>query len=608
MERKKLAPGEVLRERYRIKSVLGEGAYGVVYLAEDLTEQGSRWAIKEIEEGALSDEERREARELFTRETDMLRSLHHDGVPMVIDSFAIVHHHYLVMEYIEGETLEERICHGPSRQEVLTWGIKICDILDYLHHLEPAPIIFRDLKPSNIMVTSRGRVVLIDFGIARVFNPQKNMDTFVIGTPGFSPPEQYGAGQSDERSDIYSLCATLYYLLCGENLVMFGFAIPPLSKFDPDSPEGLDVLLAKGLDHDPQKRYGDVATLRKELQKVLSGDRNVPLPPLVPPESCVEKSVTSGREGTLPSMFWLWLSLFFWFTLFCFTAGTAVSFVLSYLLFCNFFLIPLYAVAGFFHPPTRKACDFNLIMSIILAVVLWLLFPGFARLRADSQLAECHGGLNSLGAALEMYSTDHKRLYPPSLGELTPDYQKALPSCPLHMQEVDEKILLSGPWGKKGEYFGYCYERNSWSDNYTLWCNAGYHQKFYGSPGFPQYNADLGLISSEKSLPGREDKGSPYSRENLDFCMSTLSSLSKALESYAREHEGSYPVSLIQLAPRYYEGVPRCPASSYKRDNYIYQVEDGGKKCHIWCGHGIHRAASGRKVTPRFDSNRGLSE
>jgi len=274
------SPGEILRGRYRIEGVIGSGAYGMVYRAADMSAGGSVRAIKEIWEANLDDDERRVALDLFRKEVTILGGLNHPGIPGILEFFSENNHHYIVMEFIDGKTMEDTV--GEKKPEPATavaWGTSICEILEYLHSMKPAPIIFRDLKPSNIMIMQSGRVMMIDFGIARFFNPMKDRDTSVLGTPGFAAPEQYGRSQSDARSDIYSLGATLFNSISGRDPANFGFFIPPLSRFAPGVSPELERVVARCLNRDPAQRYGSAAEVRKELQECpeSTGAGNAPL-------------------------------------------------------------------------------------------------------------------------------------------------------------------------------------------------------------------------------------------------------------------------------------------------------------------------------------------
>ncbi len=207
----------IIAGKYKIIEALGNGSYGTVYLVNEVKNPGVHWALKELVETRIPADERDHALNLFRREAEILAKLNHPGLPSIKDFFSIKERHYLIMEFIRGKNLEEA---RESKidpfeyKEIIDWAIQLALIIDYLHKQNPEPIVFRDLKPSNIMLSLlQNRIMLVDFGIARYFNPEKLKDTQYLGTLGFSPPEQYGRGQSDQRSDIYSYGATLYYLL-----------------------------------------------------------------------------------------------------------------------------------------------------------------------------------------------------------------------------------------------------------------------------------------------------------------------------------------------------------------------------------------------------------
>ncbi len=232
-----LPPEMLLRERYLIVEKLGQGGMAAVYKVKDTTvKRGEALrAIKEMSQGALKESEREQAIENFHTEAEMLKSLDHKNLPKFYDQFQDEDRYYLVMEYIDGETLEDRLEREnkplPER-DVLGWAEQICSVLTYLHERRP-PIIFRDLKPGNIMVTKQGQVKLIDFGIARIFRSDKAHDTQVLGTPGYAPPEQYGKGQTDPRSDVYALGVTLHQLLTNYDPSSTPFSLPPISSLNP---------------------------------------------------------------------------------------------------------------------------------------------------------------------------------------------------------------------------------------------------------------------------------------------------------------------------------------------------------------------------------------
>ncbi|MBM4026034.1 MAG: hypothetical protein FJ280_11610 [Planctomycetes bacterium] len=210
-----LTRGAMLQNRYRVIRQLGGGGQAIVYLAEDLN-LGVQRAVKELlPDPAVTPQERQAAYDQFRVEARILASLNHPNLARVWDHFQVGDNAYLVMDYIDGQTLQEVLDQTPGflpEAAVLRWAGQLCDVLDYLHR-QPLPIIFRDLKPSNVMLDRSDTVKLIDFGIARHFKGGKAADTVNMGTPGYAPLEQHGRGQTDARSDIYALGATLYHLL-----------------------------------------------------------------------------------------------------------------------------------------------------------------------------------------------------------------------------------------------------------------------------------------------------------------------------------------------------------------------------------------------------------
>ena len=227
-----LKAGSLLANRYRIIERIGEGGFGSVYKAHDTKHRHRPVAIKEIDLAVLSPRQIIEATDTYNREVTILSHLRHRNLPHVYDHFTDPSHWYLVSQYIEGETLEEYLQHAADGhltvEEVSTIGIQLTNVLHYLHSHYP-PIIFRDVKPANIMRTRRGRIYLIDFGIARHFNSEKRRDTGPFGSPGYAAPEQYGRAQSTEQTDIYGLGATLHTLLTGREPFSDDPATPPTS-------------------------------------------------------------------------------------------------------------------------------------------------------------------------------------------------------------------------------------------------------------------------------------------------------------------------------------------------------------------------------------------
>src|SRR5260370_27374655 len=213
-----LRPGTLFTQRYRILDKAGEGGFGVTYKAEDLDHHRWSVAIKQITLSLLTPQQMIEATDTFNREVGYLSQLKHDNIPRIYDYFTDPDHWYIVMDYIAGETLEDMLKKARrgrlSTQKVFDIGIALCDVLGYLHAQRP-PIVFRDVKPANIMLTKKGRIYLIDFGIARQYAPGQTRDTAPLGSPAYAAPEQYGRAQTSAHTDIYGLGATLPTMLTG---------------------------------------------------------------------------------------------------------------------------------------------------------------------------------------------------------------------------------------------------------------------------------------------------------------------------------------------------------------------------------------------------------
>src|SRR6266446_4767261 len=266
-----LAQQHLLKQRYRILSQVGKGGFGAVYQAADLQFGNRLVAIKEMSQSSLSPQELLEATEAFKREALLLAGLTHPHLPRIYEQFPDAGRWYLVMDFIEGWTLEEQLSRANGGclplEHVLAIGIQLCTVLDYLHTRQP-PIIFRDLKPANVMLTSQDHVYLIDFGIARHFKPGQAKDTIAFGSPGYAAPEQYGRVQTTARSDIYSLGATLHQMLTGDDPSHTPFHFAPLQH--PTAPAGLKTLLMQMVEMDASKRPESLAIVKQELQRALA--------------------------------------------------------------------------------------------------------------------------------------------------------------------------------------------------------------------------------------------------------------------------------------------------------------------------------------------------
>lgn len=291
-----LQPNTILRGRYRIEGQLGKGGMGTVYLAFDQA-LNIRVAVKENLN--LSPQSERQ----FRREAELLASLRHPNLPRVTDHFILEEQQYLVMDYIGGEDLQSRgESQQPTLSEVISWADSVCDALAYLHSRKP-PVIHRDIKPANIKLQPDGTIMLVDFGIAKEFD-QAVTTTGARGlTPGFSPPEQYGAQRTDARSDQFSLGATLYALLTGkrptdsiERTIKRKELTPP-SALNPAIPEHIDAALKRALALDKDARFPDIQTFKKALHGKIAPETILEEAGLLASGEPIAATVLEGAPG-----------------------------------------------------------------------------------------------------------------------------------------------------------------------------------------------------------------------------------------------------------------------------------------------------------------------
>ena len=260
-----LKVGDLIDGKYKILNEIGRGGMSTVYLA--INEKANKpWAVKEVRKNGISNREL--VKQSLMVEINLLKKLKHKGLPSIVDIIDQQDNYLIVMDYIEGITLENIMQEeGVQPQEkVVDWAIQLCDVLQYLHTRKPA-IIYRDMKPSNIMLRSDGSVVLIDFGTAREFKERHVEDTTCLGTQGYAAPEQFGGmGQTDERTDIYSLGATMYRLVTRHNPSEPPYEMYPITHWNPRLSTGLEGIIAKCTSKDPKSRYQSVQEVRYALE------------------------------------------------------------------------------------------------------------------------------------------------------------------------------------------------------------------------------------------------------------------------------------------------------------------------------------------------------
>src|SRR5580700_4950135 len=291
-----IAPNTIVGGRYRVTKPLGGGGMKLVYLAEDMRLASRPCALAEMVDSFTDPTMQQQAVTAFQREADMLAQLSNEHIPRVFDRFSEQNHHYLVMEYVDGTTLEDVLKTSGGKlgeASMIDIALQVLDTLQYLHNLAP-PVVYRDLKPSNVMLGRNGQVKLIDFGIARFFLPQSNAT--MIGTQGYAPPEQY-RGRAEARSDLYALGATMHHALSGRDPAAEPpFSFPPLRKLCPDLDPSLAALVDQALAYDVVNRMRDATEFRHRLIDL----QNAANEPAKPAATAGSATPTASRSAARP--------------------------------------------------------------------------------------------------------------------------------------------------------------------------------------------------------------------------------------------------------------------------------------------------------------------
>lgn len=255
--------GTVIDGKYEVLREIGRGGMSVVYLAMD-THLNKQWAVKEIRKKGSGKNDEIVVNSLLA-EANMMKRLDHPSLPRIVDIIDNGVTIYVVMDYIEGESLDKILNEygAQSEERVIGWAKQLCDALGYLHSQKP-PIIYRDMKPANVMLKPEGNIKIIDFGIAREYKEQNLADTTVLGTKGYAPPEQY-SGQTDARSDIFALGMTMHHLLTGID-PRNGEPYAPVRQWNPELSEGIEIIIDRCVEPAAENRYQSCSDLLYDLE------------------------------------------------------------------------------------------------------------------------------------------------------------------------------------------------------------------------------------------------------------------------------------------------------------------------------------------------------
>lgn len=360
--------GDIIKNRYRILKHVGGGGQANVYLAEDTEDNDKDVIVKVLKFQSFSKRHREEELKLFSREAEIFGKFSHALLPMLYDFVTENGKHYIIEEYIEGNSLEAIIRSSTNpmdSREVLLFLSHTLDLLQLLHNQDP-PIIVRDIKPGNIVIDRQGNPHMVDFTIAREHKPGKS-DTVRMGSPGYAPPEQY-KGMTDPRSDIYSLGATAYQMITRFDPSNRPFALPEIRNLNPQADRKLEAIIKKAISMDPDDRYQSAEEMKNDVNEAYS----------------------AVRVKTKSSRIQL---------------HTARVLGIAFIVFLM--LLGAFALYNFWEKSQeRKKLPMKHAFS-------------------------CSTNLIEISLALEKYAKAHEGQYPESLKDLTPRYIKSIPTCPV---------------------------------------------------------------------------------------------------------------------------------------------------------------------------------
>ncbi len=466
--------GTVLHNKYTVKKLLGKGAMGSVYLVETMSDR-KQLVVKELNFSVESMVNKDSAREIFFRESEFMARFNHAGLPEMHGIFSQDGHDYIVMDYVKGSTLEDIINKSTEPvplEKAIKWAIEIADILNYLHNTFEMPLIYKDLKPSNIMITPQEKVMIIDFGICRYYNPDKDTDTFRLGSPGYAAPEQYkGRGQSCIQTDIYALGVILFQMVTKYDPTLTPFKFPPIKSLNPSIDDDLEAIINRAIQLHPLKRYIGALELKEKLEQYKKshfpgkpGEIKKQLPQQTPPKAPAVKSQKkkSHKKHSPPP------PAKKGFTLIEFMIVLSIISILAAILIPNIIKakrekeLKMSGETRTERPDTRGETRTEI--------------PGISR-ETGTKRMECIRNLKNIATGMEMCFSD-RNCYPPGISSIVRlGYVKEL-KCPFSNQ-------------------AYIYITSSDRKAFTLCCPGN---SVHGSEGgkfqghYPQYSSSRGII------------------------------------------------------------------------------------------------------------------
>ena len=469
-----LEAGTVLHNKYTVKKLLGKGAMGSVYLVETLTDR-KQLVVKELNFSAEARVNNDSAKEIFFRESEFMARFEHAGLPGMHGIFSQDGHDYITMDYVKGSTLEDIINKSNAPiplEKALKWAIEIADILNYLHNTFEMPLIYKDLKPSNIMITPQEKVMIIDFGICRYYNPDKDTDTFRLGSPGYAAPEQYkGRGQSCIQTDIYALGVILFQMVTKYDPTLTPFKFPPIKSLNPSIDDELEAIINRAIQLQPLKRYIGALELKEKLEKYktshfpgkpgeIKKQVSQQVPPKTPAIKSQKKSSYKKHSPPPPKK----------------KSGTLIEFMIVLAILSILAAIMIPKILDETKTEQSKTRTETSDMDRERPTVK----PDINRQSGTGQRNECIRNLKDIANGMEMCFTD-RGCYPPGISSIVRlGYVKEL-KCPFSNQ-------------------AYIYIASSDRKSFTLCCpgnsvHGSEDGKFQGN--YPQYSSSRGIIPDE---------------------------------------------------------------------------------------------------------------
>ncbi len=499
-----LETGKVLNNIYRVANLLGKGSMGNVYLVERIKDK-KKFVVKELNFSQEAGLDISTAKEIFHREAEFMAKINHPGVPKMYGVFSQDGNDYLTMDYIEGKTLEEIVnaSEGPIKEyDAIKWTAGLADILDYLHNSFHQPIVYRDLKPANIIIKPDGKPVLVDFGIARYYNPDKEQDTFNYGSPGYAAPEQYkGRGRSTPQTDVFALGVILFQMLTKYDPSLKPLTFPSMRSLNDNISKELEVIVKRAIELNPLKRYISV----QEFKEILAKYANISIEDEKPQKNPNKLAAISKKlaciAGAIPFIIILLTIAYANLIMKHETAVKIVSTVI-WILLIIMYLCPVAGIItgiiaswkakkDIYCEPAGDGIGCNIIITVVFIIISCMIIPNFLKARVSGQIAACESNIKNIATALELYAEDNKNKYPADLNILVKEkeggpYIKIIPVCPAGSGD-----LFVGVYRQDSSVYEYKISRNG--NNFTIWC-VNNHMPAGMGRGYPQYSPGEGLI------------------------------------------------------------------------------------------------------------------